>query len=231
VIRAIFFDIDGTLIHTGKAGIQAFDRTFATEFKIHNGTAELSFAGRTDSSIVREFFLKHHLEPSTEQFARFFEVYVFWLDHLLPLTQGGICPGVWNFIHNSQASKTPPLLGLLTGNIRLGAEIKLRHYYLWDSFEIGAFGDDHEDRNQLAAIALSKARMMLGESLSPDEVLIVGDTPLDVQCAQSIQAQSLAVATGPFKLDQLSALNPTWAVANLGDITARQICGGSHRAN
>jgi phosphoglycolate phosphatase len=224
VIRAIFFDVDGTLIHTGKAGIQAFDRTFATEFKVADGAAQLSFAGRTDTSIVREFFSQHDIEPTPAQFRRFFEVYVYWLDHLLPLTQGGICPGIWNFIHASQALQKPPLLGLLTGNIRLGAEIKLRHFYLWDSFEVGAFGDDHEDRNELAAIALKRAQGVLGESLKPEELLIIGDTPLDVHCAKSIKARSLAVATGPYKLEQLKQLQPDWAVAHLGDITSREIC-------
>lgn len=225
MIRAIFFDVDGTLIHAGKAGVQAFDRTFNTEFKVQNGTAELAFAGRTDPSIVREFFQRHQIEPSPERFSRFFDTYVFWLDYLLPMAQGGICPGVWNFIHNSQATKTPPVLGLLTGNIRLGAEIKLRHYCLWDSVEIGAFGDDDEDRDRLAVIALQRARSVAGNSLKPEEVLIVGDTPRDIQCAKAINAQSLAVATGPYTLSQLEASDPTWAVSNLGEITARQICG------
>jgi phosphoglycolate phosphatase len=224
VIRAIFFDVDGTLIRTGGAGVQAFDQTFTTEFNVQNGTVDLTFAGKTDLSIVREFFRRHHLDPSPEQFQRFFDLYVFWLDHLLHTTQGGICPGVWNFIHNSQAIPHPPLLGLLTGNIRLGAEIKLRHYYLWDSFEIGAFGDDHEDRNQLAVIALQRAQSVLGSDLEAKDVLVVGDTPLDVQCAKTIGAQSLAVATGPYALDQLKATNPTQAVTSLGEVSASQIC-------
>ncbi|HOW65367.1 MAG TPA: HAD hydrolase-like protein [Candidatus Paceibacterota bacterium] len=224
MIKAIFFDIDGTLVHTGRAGVKAFDRAFATEFNIPNGTENLVFAGRTDPSIVRDFFKKHGIDPSPAHFKRFFESYVFWLDHLLPKSQGGICPGVWNFIHDSQSLQTPPLLGLLTGNIRLGAEIKLRHFFLWESFAVGAFGDDHENRNELAGIALDRARKVLGGALRPDEVLIVGDTPLDIECARSIQAQSLAVATGASKLEQLQVLKPTWAVAHLGTINARQVC-------
>jgi phosphoglycolate phosphatase-like HAD superfamily hydrolase len=224
VIRVILFDIDGTLVHTGRAGVKAFDRAFASEFKIPNGTDKLNFAGRTDPSIVRDFFQQHGIEASPAHFRRFFESYVFWLDHLLPMTQGGICPGVWNFIHDSQSLQHPPLLGLLTGNIRLGAEIKLRHFFLWESFVVGAFGDDHESRNQLAGIALERARKVLHGALKPDDVLVVGDTPLDVECARTINAQSLAVATGGFTLEQLQASKPSWAVAHLGTINARQVC-------
>lgn len=224
MIRVIFFDVDGTLVHTGRSGVKAFERTFAMEFKIPNGTNNLAFSGRTDPAIVREFFQRHQIEAAPANFTRFFDSYLFWLDHLLPKSEGGICPGVWNFIHDSQALQQPPLLGLLTGNIRLGAEIKLRYFYLWECFVAGAFGDDHEDRNQLAAIALRRARRLLGEALNPDEVLIVGDTPLDIACAQAIGAQSLAVATGGYPLDQLEVHKPTWAVATLGTVTARQIC-------
>jgi phosphoglycolate phosphatase-like HAD superfamily hydrolase len=224
VIRLILFDVDGTLMHTGQAGVKAFARTFASEFNIPNGTENLTFAGRTDPSIVREFFLRHNIAPSPEHFRKFFEAYIFWLDYLLPRCEGGICPGVWNFIHDSQALSNPPLLGLLTGNIRLGAEIKLRYFYLWESFVIGAFGDDHEDRNQLAVVALQRARRVLVNGLKPEEVLVVGDTPLDIECARAIGAQSLAVATGAFSLETLQPLKPGWAVAHLGTVTARQIC-------
>ena len=78
MVRLVLFDIDGTLIQSGGAGEKAFGRVCATEFNIPNGTARLSFAGRTDRAIVREFFRNHRLEPSEENFRRFFEHYVFW---------------------------------------------------------------------------------------------------------------------------------------------------------
>lgn len=95
-----------------------------------------------DPSIVRDVFKRHEIEASPANFQRFFECYVFWLDFLLCTTEGGICPGVWNFIHALARLPEPPLAGLLTGNIRLGAEIKLRHFQIWENFRFGAYGDD-----------------------------------------------------------------------------------------
>src|SRR6266850_4219560 len=130
MVRLVLFDIDGTLIHSGGAGEKAFGEVCKTEFKAPEGTAGLRFAGRTDTSIVREFFLLHQIEPSPENFRRFFDCYVFWLDQKLNQIQGRVLPGVFEMIDRLRARPKPPLLGLLTGNIRLGAEIKLRHYKL-----------------------------------------------------------------------------------------------------
>ena len=94
------------------------------------------------------------------------------------------------------ALPTQPLLGLLTGNIRLGAQLKLRHYRLWESFVTGGFGDDHEDRNEIARIAKARGSRRLGRELLGREVLVIGDTPLDIACARAIGARCLAVATG-----------------------------------
>ena len=117
--------------------MKAFAKTFATEFKVADGFERLKFAGRTDIGLVREFFSFHQIEPTPENFERFFERYVFWLDQILRESQTEVCPGVWEFIRELQPLPQPPLLGLLTGNIRLGAEIKLRHFNLWDVFQTG----------------------------------------------------------------------------------------------
>ena len=127
MVRLVLFDVDGTLVHTGGAGVKAFARTFASEFKVADGFERLRFAGRTDIGLVREFFGFHQIEATPENLQRFFEHYVFWLDHLLKESRTEVCPGVWEVIHELQALPQAPVLGLLTGNIRLGAEIKLRH--------------------------------------------------------------------------------------------------------
>ena len=148
MIRLVLFDIDGTLVHTGGAGVKAFTKVFATEFNVPNGVERIKFAGRTDVNLVREFFVMNGIEPSGDNFRRFFEPYVFWLDHILAQSRTEACPGIWEFIQELRALPQPPLLGLLTGNIRLGAEIKLRHFDLWKEFATGAFADDHEERDQ-----------------------------------------------------------------------------------
>jgi phosphoglycolate phosphatase-like HAD superfamily hydrolase len=224
VIRAILFDVDGTLIHTGGAGVKAFERTGATAFNLSKATDGLVFHGRTDTSIARELFRRFDIAASGENFARFFDTYVFWLDYLMDKVEGGTISGVWKFLRDLQNLPQPPVLGLLTGNIRLGAEIKLRHYHLWNSFEIGAFGDDHEDRNQLACVAFERVRRLVDCDLTSEEVLIVGDTPLDIACAEAIGAKMLAVATGAYYLPELQGHAPTWAVEDLRKVNVSELC-------
>ncbi|HWY30834.1 MAG TPA: HAD family hydrolase [Candidatus Acidoferrum sp.] len=225
MVRLILFDIDGTLVNTGHAGTRAFARTFATEFDLHHGSEKMKFAGRTDMSLVREFFRIHGLDEAPGHFRQFFDRYVFWLDHILASSNGHPCPGIFELIRELQALPEPPALGLLTGNIQLGAEIKLRKYGLWEFFEFGGFADDHEDRNHIAVAALQRGRRVLGQSLQPQEIVVVGDTPFDVKCGKFIGAKTLAVATGGSKLDELQGCAPDWAVQDLTRINICDICG------
>lgn len=223
--RLVLFDIDGTLVRTGGAGMKAFARVFATEFNLPNGTEQLRFAGRTDVSLVREFFKLKHLPTTRENFARFFDRYVFWLDHLLARSKTEECPGIWPFLRELQSLPEPPLLGLLTGNIQLGAEIKLRHFNLWQEFATGAFADDHEDRDQIARVALQRGARVLGTQITGRDVVVIGDTALDIRCGRAIGAKVLAVATGGHDLELLKSHAPDWVVPDLTAVSAREICG------
>jgi phosphoglycolate phosphatase len=225
MVRLVLFDIDGTLIRTGGAGVKAFAKVFSSEFNATDGFERLKFAGRTDFSLVREFFSVHQIPPTADNFQRFFGCYVFWLDHILQQSSAAVYPGVWEFIRGLQALPEPPLLGLLTGNIRLGAEIKLRRLDLWDVFETGAFGDDHEDRDQIAAVARQRGSRILGRDLAGSEVLVIGDTPFDIRCGRAIEAKCLAVATGGHPLPELELHQPDWAVKDLREITPGEVIG------
>ena len=223
MVRLVLFDIDGTLLHTGGAGVRAFGRAFATEFGLAHGTERMRFAGRTDSGLVREFLTQHGVSPTPENFRRFCDAYIFWLDHHLHELAGGPCPGAREWLAELAALPEPPLLGLLTGNIRLGAQIKLRHYGLWDSFVTGGFGDDHEDRNEIARVAQARGSRLIGRELRGDEILVIGDTPLDIACGRAIGARCLAVATGGAQLDELQAHRPDWAVADLTHLSVADV--------
>lgn len=223
MIRLVLFDIDGTLIQSGGAGEKAFARVCEQEFNVADGTVNLRFAGRTDPAIVREFFLRHQIEPCQENFMRFFDAYVFWLDHMLGQLSGKVLPGAQEMIGALRALARPPAIGLLTGNIRLGAQIKLSHYKLWDQFQTGGFGDDHEDRNQIALIARDRGRELLKEKLRGDQIVVVGDTPRDIECGKAIEAKTLAVATGSYGLEQLKEHRPTWTVETLEGVLLTEL--------
>jgi phosphoglycolate phosphatase len=223
MVRLVLFDIDGTLIRTGGAGVKAFAKVFETEFNAVDGFERMKFGGRTDTGLVREFFGYHNIPATPQNFTRFFERYVFWLDHILKQSETSVCVGVWDFIRGLQRLTRPPLIGLLTGNIRLGAEIKLRHAGLWDVFVTGGFADDSEERDKIAAIAKDRGSRLLNEELQGEQVVVIGDTPLDIRCARAIGAKVLAVATGMVPIEELASHKPEWAVKDLTEVKAGEI--------
>ena len=224
MIKIVLFDIDGTLVRTGRAGVKAFAQAFALEFGLNDGSEKLKFAGRTDYSLVREFFLHHGVDPTPDHFARFFGTYLKLLEQIIVQCDGEVIPGVHPFMKELRALRNPPAIGLLTGNVRRGAQIKLNHYSLWHEFQFGGFADDHEERDKIAAIAKHRGCEFLGNKVQDDEVLVIGDTPLDIRCARAIGAKVIAVGTGGSTKDDLKLHNPDWAVADLTHLSAAEAC-------
>ena len=222
MVRLVLFDIDGTLIHTNAAGITAFGEAFREIFHYPAAVRDVSFAGRTDTGLARQILRAHGLEPTPADFDRFFACYLRWLHHILGRVGGGIFDGVGPFMADLRAQHVCPTFGLLTGNIRRGAEIKLAHFGIWNDFEFGAFADDHESRNEIARVAQRRGSERMGRPLSGDEILVIGDTPLDIECGRAIGARVLAVATGHFTVDQLKAHKPDWAVKSLAEVPATE---------
>ena len=218
MIRLVLFDIDGTLILTGGAGMKAFTEAFAEAFDLPNATESMEFAGRTDRGLAYEVFRANQIEPTQANFERFTEVYTQQLAKHLPADNTQPLPGVVELLDAIEARATPPMLGLLTGNLPLGAELKLTHYHLWHRFEFGAFGDTTEDRNEIAQSAFENAQGQF-PNLSPSEILIIGDTPADIHCAQSIGARVLAVATGSYTEAQLAEHHPTFLAPDLTNLS------------
>ena len=225
MVRLVLFDIDGTLIRSGGAGVRAFERTFREVFGLPETTRHLKFAGRTDVSLVREGLTLHGIEASEANFSRFFHHYPTFLAELLQITKGAICEGICELIHQLENVPEKPTLGLLTGNIRRGAELKLRHYGLWHHFETGAFADDHEDRNCIASVAQKRGAELVGRPLRGEEIVVIGDTPHDITCGLSIGAKVLAVATGEFDRAKLLESRATWAVDHVGQIEVQTLLG------
>jgi phosphoglycolate phosphatase-like HAD superfamily hydrolase len=215
----ILWDIDGTILHSGGAGMRALEAALGEVFDISGSLAGIDFAGRTDPWIIRQIFERFGIEFTPDNLARYVEGYVALLPAMLGESGARVLPGVAKIL--SQAAEHPSVVqGLLTGNLRRGAQTKLGHHGLWDFFPIGAFADDSEIRNELGPHALGRARGHWGLEFPAERVWVVGDTPHDIACARAIGAMSLAVATGSSKVHELAGFNPDAVLENLEDTAA-----------
>ena len=215
----ILFDIDGTLLLSGRAGMRAMTRAFQQTFAISDAFSGESFGGRTDSYLVSKALTQAGLPDSEENHHRFRDAYLPLLaEEIQHPGQGhkGLMPGARQLLEALQAYDHLHL-ALLTGNYREAAEIKLQHFEIWDFFEWGAFSDDHHDRNELVPIAKSRAETydIPGEAI--ERVIVIGDTPHDIECARVAGAKSIAVATGGFSLAQLQDAGADEVLPDLSD--------------
>ena len=213
----VLFDIDGTLIHTDGAGIRGMNDAFERLHGIQNALDGVPVAGRTDRSIVVNAFARHGLESTAASLDALRDLYL----ELLPaeLQRGqvsasfGVLPGVVHILQ-AMAEDERWLVGLLTGNFERGAAIKLGHFDLWRWFRFGAFGDHHVDRRDLVPVALQRAAGVGRAS----RVVVIGDTPLDVECARAHGAFAIGVTTGPYSEAELESAGADLVVATLADI-------------
>ena len=225
-VRLVLFDIDGTLVSTGGAGIKAFGEAFEAAFGVVNATAKIKFAGRTDYSLFRELCQRNGVGHTPENRESFFSHYLRLVDSHLDTNKGGPFPGVVRLLDDLAVLPDAPVLGLLTGNIREGARRKLGAYGLWDRFALGSFSDDEEDRNLIAAAAAAKGSEYLERKLEGLKIVVIGDTPRDIACGKHIGARTVGVATGGATLEALQACEPDWAVADLTQLSAVELCWG-----
>jgi phosphoglycolate phosphatase-like HAD superfamily hydrolase len=215
----LLWDIDGTLIASGGAGMRALTVGLRNVFGIDGSLADIDFAGRTDRWIMREVFKKFAIPVTEDNFARFFDGYVAALPAELANPSARVLPGVREALQ-AAAAHGAIAQGLLTGNMRRGAQVKLAHHGLWEHFAFGAFADDGEHRNELGPHAVRRAASHHGVEFAAANVWIIGDTPHDIACGKVIGARTLALATGGYTVDQLRAHSPTMVLEDLGDTAA-----------
>jgi phosphoglycolate phosphatase-like HAD superfamily hydrolase len=207
--RLILFDVDGTLLSTnGQAG-EAFGMALRATFGTAGPIEHYPWAGKTDPQIVFELLGGAGI-PRAEVQPRLAEVFDLYCDNLarrLSASNTHALAGVHELLH--ALSQRPDIaVGLLTGNIRRGADIKLTAAGLADYFTMGAFGSDQEDRNRLVAVARERARELWGEEFSGTRTAVVGDAEPDIRCARAGGARAIAVASGKTTREALATLRP-----------------------
>jgi phosphoglycolate phosphatase len=228
--KLVLFDIDGTLVLTGGAGIRAMNRACEELVGHPQALTGIPVAGRTDRIILTDVATRagHSLDDGLLDQLR--ERYIAHLrteierpgrvqsfESLGPRSGiKAVMPGIRELLEILDR-RSDVLVGLLTGNFQQGARIKLEHFDLWRYFQCGAFGDDSADRNDLVPFAVERARDCGLDDIEPSRIFVVGDTPHDVACARAVGAVPVAVATGGFTSDQLRESGADIVYENLAE--------------
>ncbi|MDE0830415.1 MAG: HAD family hydrolase [Vicinamibacterales bacterium] len=219
--KILLFDIDGTLLLSGRAGYRALTSAFEELFGVAGGFDHVPVAGMTDRLILTDALKQAEVTADAAQRARFHRRYCeLFADEIhFPGPRKGLMPGVLALLERlSHCDQVR--CGLVTGNFAEPAQIKLEHFNLWRFFTFGAYGDDAPVRDDLVPIAVERAGrdgMTVGV---PTDVVVIGDTPLDVQCATVAGARSIAVATGSYDEAALRQTNADTVLADLSETDA-----------
>lgn len=212
--RVLFWDIDGTLLTTKRAGVFALEEAAREVCGATPDFSELETAGLTDHEIAVVVVRECGGGDSPETASELLRAYERHLPKRLGWRQGGPLPGVVDILDHLQGREDLVSL-LLTGNTPTGAKAKLEHYGLADYFAGGAFCVDGDDRPTIARRALDVATEHVGTSVTPESTFVIGDTPHDIRAGRAIGARTVAVASGSYDLDELSKHDPWLALEHL----------------
>lgn len=214
----ILFDIDGTLVSTGLAGGDAMGRAFEEIHGVADAFAGIEMSGKTDPAILREAWEAADIDPAQRDLKAFYDCYVGHLKDTLSESDRPrhLKPGLPGLL-DAMAARENVVLGLLTGNVVTGAQLKLESFGILHYFRIGAYGSDNEDRKALVPVAQLRARQYCVTYIAPERTFVIGDTPRDIDCARAHGVQAVAVATGNYSLEALQAHEPDRCFADLGD--------------
>jgi phosphoglycolate phosphatase len=220
-MRLLLFDIDGTLLETHGVGRRAVEAALSELTGSPVSTEGISFSGKTDPQILREVLTASGADAPwlDGRFPEALAAYERTAATLLDPARVSALPGAVALVERL-AAEGGSQLALLTGNIRPMAYRKVDALALGGYFPFGAFGCDHEDRNCLPAVAAERAEAHTGRRFGPEETVVIGDTPRDVECARAFGARVLAVATGRFSREELEAHDPDVLLDDLRDVSA-----------
>jgi phosphoglycolate phosphatase len=210
----ILFDIDGTLISGCGEGIEPFVSAIRDVCGIRAGAELHDTAGKTDRLILRELLRRQGVIPEQSEELRMLRRYLMYVRALIQKTPGRILPGVRMFLQRFGREEHFNI-GLGTGNLEAVARLKLRLHGLDEFFETGGFGDDALCRKDVIAAGIRKARRRYGTDF--ERVIVIGDTPRDIEASKAVGVYSVAVATGSYLFSQLRAHNPTILIRDMSE--------------
>ena len=220
-IRLFLFDLDGTLMLSGGAGMRAIEKVFQDFYDLPDAFEGIVPDGKIDPAIFREIIDRRGLDSSDEDEAvqKLTLQYIEALKKEMPVSPDAmLMPGIPELLERLDGSPDV-LLGLVTGNIEQGAYIKLARFDLNRFFPFGAFGSDHEDRAELVRIAVRRAEQHAGRPISMGKnVFVIGDTPRDVQCGIENGTSTVGVAWANFTVEQLRRAGADYVFEDFGDV-------------
>lgn len=208
----LLFDIDGTLMSTGGAGMRAIGEAMKEMYGLDH-LPKMDVHGRTDRFIF-QVLLSHAGLDFDQHFMPLSLRYWELLPDTMRRSSGKLLPGVGDLLQTLSAESSVQI-GLLTGNARRPAEIKLQQFGLESYFRFGGFGDEHACRNDVARSALQAAQTFLGSTLNTNEIWVIGDTVDDIRCARAIGAKVIAVETGGSRPEELRRASPDLQLTTL----------------
>jgi phosphoglycolate phosphatase-like HAD superfamily hydrolase len=218
----LLFDIDGTLLLTGGAGVRAMTRAFEAVFGVAKAFDGIPVSGRTDTFLVSRALVRAGIADVAAAHTAFRAAYVDRLrEEIRNPGQGrkGLMPGIASLLEHV-TSTNGLFSALLTGNYAAAAEIKLSHFGVASYFSWGAFGEDSTDRDELARLTMKRAIERGVPRRARENAVVIGDTPHDIACARAIGARAIAVATGSYSLDHLSESGADTVLSDLSDTAA-----------
>lgn len=215
--KALLFDVDGTLINSGGAGAESWKLAFDDLYGIPADIGEFTDNGMTDPDVGRQTFLEVlEREPDDDEFDRLLQVRIDHLHDTVANSDGyEVLRGVEPLLRRLVDDKY--LLGLVTGNLEAAAHIKLHRAHLNHYFAFGGYGSDADDRGEVTRIALDRASLTYGAEIRPEEALVIGDTPNDIDGAHDAGIRCLAVASHNYGIDELRDAGADWVAESLTD--------------
>jgi phosphoglycolate phosphatase-like HAD superfamily hydrolase len=219
--RLVLFDVDGTLLSSGRRGLGAFSEALRRTYGTDGDVASYRFEGKLDPVIVLELMQGAGIPEAvvTERRAAALALYLDLLEEALAAEPPSLKPGAAELIDRVAASGSV-VPALLTGNVHRGARIKLTAAGLWGRFRFGVFGDEADLRVDLGPIALARALELTGRPFAPSETVVVGDARADVECGRAIGARVVAVATGRTPAEELRAAGADVVLPSFADVAS-----------